>query len=149
MVSSGITASDPGIPTLPLTGWEQITGVNYREMAKKIPKVTHGENHASALSDKKQTYMNVAGLLYTYLAEGVGNKSVGGAFRALKRGFNHWASGRMDRLYVNYTHPKYCHIKCDMVPSMKTGLYTVYILLSKDGDLAGSIVKATCDCAAG
>lgn len=145
MVSNGINAYDPGVPTSPLTGWEQIAEVNCREMAQKIPKVTHGENHALALSDN----INVAGLLYTYLAEGVGNKSVGGAFRALKCRFNHWASGRIDHLYVNYTHPKYCHVKCDMTPSMKNGLYSVYILLIKDGDLAGGIAKATCDCAAG
>ena len=42
MVSSGVSASDPGIPAVPLTGWEQITEVNYKEIAKKIPKVTHG-----------------------------------------------------------------------------------------------------------
>ena len=95
------------------------------------------------------THINITGLLYTYLAEGVGNKSVGGAFRALKRGFTHWASGRMDHLSVNYTHPKYCHVKCNMIPSMKTGLYHVYILLVKEKDLAGGIVKATCECAAG
>lgn len=61
MVTSGISASDPGIPAVPLTGWEEITEVNYKEVAKKIPKVTHG-------------------LLYTYLAEGVGTKCVSGAF---------------------------------------------------------------------
>ena len=88
-----------------------------------------------------------AGLLYTYLAEGVGNKSVG-AFQALKRGFAHWASGHMDHLSVNSAHPRYCHVKCDMTPSMKSGVYHIYILV-KDGDLACSIVKATCECAAG
>lgn len=94
-------------------------------------------------------HINVAGLLYTYLAEGVGTKCVSGAFRALKRGFTHWASGRMGHLSVNYTHPKYCHVKCDVTPSMKTGLYRVYILLIKHKDLASGIVKATCECAAG
>ena len=34
-------------------------------------------------------HINITGLLYTYLAEGVGNSSVGGSFRALKRGFIH------------------------------------------------------------
>ena len=89
------------------------------------------------------------GLLYTYLAEGVGSTNVSGAFRALKRGFNHWASGRIDHLYVQCTHPTYCHVKCDMIPSMKTGTYRVYILLVKSGDLASRIEKATCDCVAG
>lgn len=147
MVSRGITASDPGVQAMPLTGWEQITEGNYKEMTKKIPKVTHGEN-ISIPSDtsKLYVYINVAGLLYTYLAEGVGNKSVSGAFQALKHEFTHWASGRMDHLSVNYVHPKYCHVKCDMTPSMMSGLHHVYILLVKDG---GGIVKATCECAAG
>lgn len=88
-------------------------------------------------------------MLYTYLAEGIGSTNVSGAFRALKRGFNHWASGRIDHLYVHYTHPRYCHVKCDMIPSMKTGTYRVYVLLVKSGDLASRIEKATCDCVAG
>ena len=47
VVTSGISASDPGIPAVPLTGWEEITEVNYKEVAKKIPKVTHGKNFNS------------------------------------------------------------------------------------------------------
>lgn len=94
------------------------------------------------------TCICTTGLLYTYLAEGIGRND-SGAFRALKCGFNYWALGRIDHLFVQYAHPTYCHVKCDMIPSMKTGTYRVYILLVKSGDLAKRIEKATCDCAAG
>ena len=76
------------------------------------------------------------GLLYTYLAEGTGNQSAGhGAFRALQRGYNHWASGRRNHLEVNYKHPLFCHVRCSMTPSMKPGVYHVYILLAVEGEL--------------
>ena len=88
------------------------------------------------------------GLLYTYLAAGCGRKGTQGAFRALQRGYAHWASGRLDHLEVNYRHPEYCHVRCNMTPSMKTGLYRVYLLLGKEGALA-TIKKATCQCTAG
>ena len=96
----------------------------------------------------------LTGLLYTYLALGSGKTETDlqgphhGAFRALERGYTHWASGRLDRMEVNYRHPEYCHVRCNMTPSMKTGLYQVYILLGKEGDF-GNIKKATCECAAG
>ena len=88
------------------------------------------------------------GMLYTYLAAGSGRKETHGAFQALQRAYTHWASGRLDRLEVNYRHPEYCHVQCSMAPSMKAGLYHAYLLLSKEGDLA-VIKKATCECAAG
>ena len=82
------------------------------------------------------------GLLYTYLAEGTGNQSAGhGAFRALQR-------GRLNHLEVNYKHPLFCHVRCSMTPSMKPGVYHVYILLAVEGELC-TIKKATCECAAG
>lgn len=89
------------------------------------------------------------GLLYTYLAEGTGNQSTGhGAFRALQRGYNHWASGRLSHLEVNCKHPLFCHVRCSMTPSMKSGVYHVYVLLAIEGEVC-SIKKATCECAAG
>ena len=30
----------------------------------------------------------------------------------------HWASGRLDCIEVNYRHPEYCHVRCNMTPSM-------------------------------
>lgn len=79
-----------------------------------------------------------AGLMYTYLAAGCGRKDTHsqGAFCALQRGYVHWASGRLDCL------------RCNMTPSIKSGIYHVYLLLGKDGQLA-SILKITCECAAG
>ena len=88
------------------------------------------------------------GMLYTYLANGCGRSESHGAFRALQRGYVHWASGRLNRLEINHRHPEYCHVKCTMTPSMKAGSYKVYILLGMEGNLA-TIKKATCECAAG
>ena len=88
------------------------------------------------------------GMLYTYLACGVGLSKVQGAFRALTRGYNHWASGRLDHLQINSMHPEYCHVRVSCTPSMKPGTYNVYLLLHKEGEVA-SILTATCECAAG
>ena len=89
-----------------------------------------------------------AGLLYTYLAGHVSRDGSEGAFRALTRGYTHWASGRLEEIQVNTNHPEYCHVKCCMKPSMKAGVYCVYILLGREGSLA-KICSATCKCAAG
>ena len=69
------------------------------------------------------------GLLYTYLSEGVGNTSGKGVFRAVQQGFVHWSSGCLDHLEVNTKNPNYCHVRCQMTPSMKAGLYHVTLLL--------------------
>ena len=87
------------------------------------------------------------GTLHTYLACGVGSKPQG-LFRALTRGYNHWASGRMDQLQVHTMHPQYCHVCATAIHSMKAGLYSVYILLCKKGQFS-DIEAATCDCATG
>lgn len=68
--------------------------------------------------------------------EGVGRSGEGGAFRALKRGFSHWLSGRLAHLEVNIWHPLFCHVRCQMTPSMKQGLYHIYILLGNCDGLA-------------
>ena len=93
-------------------------------------------------------YYYIIGTLYTYLACGVGRSETVGAFRALTRGYNHWASGRLDLLQVNTMHPDYCHVRGTTKPSMKPGTYQVYLLLSKK-DSFGKIKRATCECAAG
>ncbi len=74
--------------------------------------------------------------MYTYLADCSGKSGRGGAFRSLQRGFAHWSSGRLAKLEVNNLHPHFSHIRCQMTPSMRKGLYRVYILLGYDGDLA-------------
>jgi hypothetical protein len=88
------------------------------------------------------------GILYEYLAKGVGRSQDKGAFRAISRGYNHWASGRIERVEINTRHPNLCHVQCIMKPSMKVGKYHVYVLLDHEGTLA-SIKKATCECPAG
>ena len=69
-------------------------------------------------------YTLLIGVVYTYLAEGVGP----GAFHALSRGFTHWASGRMELLEMNLNNPDFCHVCC----AMKPGVYKVYVLLQKE-----------------
>ena len=80
-----------------------------------------------------QCCVHSVGLLYTYLASGYGRSKTEGVFHALQQGFIHWASGRLDRLEVNYRHPHFCHVHCNMTPSMKGGIYQVYLLLSREG----------------
>ncbi len=86
--------------------------------------------------------------MYTYLAGHVGRIGEQGAFRALSRGYTHWASGRVDELQVNTNNPICCHVRSKMKPSMKTGVYNTYIFLAREGDVA-CIKLATCECAAG
>ena len=60
--------------------------------------------------------------LYIYLAEGVGNAKVSQAFRALKRGYIHWASGRLSKI----------------LKKVRVG-----------DQVIGSVCQASCECAAG
>lgn len=83
------------------------------------------------------------GLVYTYLAGHVGRVGDQGAFRALMRGYTHWASGLLQELEVNTTNPEFCHVRASMKPSMKEGTYCVYLLLEREGELA-KICCATC-----
>ena len=89
------------------------------------------------------------GTMYTYLACSCGSGSEShGAFRALTRGYNHWASGHLNQLEVNTSHPEYCHVRASITPSMKPGRYNVFLVLNSNGP-ATCIQKATCECAAG
>ena len=75
------------------------------------------------------------GTLYNYLAEGVGvtpGKGTLQAFRALSRGYNHWASGRIEEIKANLHNPYYSHVRCLIKPSMKSGIYRVYLLISNE-----------------
>ena len=94
-------------------------------------------------------YIFNTGFLYTYLAgeSGVGNVGQS-TFRALTRGYTHWASGRLDNLEINSQHPHYCHIRSIMKPSMKQGSYHVYLLLGREGEVV-TVQAATCECVAG
>ena len=94
------------------------------------------------------TCVAYVGLLYTYLADCAGKRGKEGAFRALQRGFAHWSSGRLAKLEINLRHPQFCLVQCQMTPSMKQGLYHVYIILGREREVA-NILVATCECAAG
>ena len=84
------------------------------------------------------------GLLYTYLAEGTGNQSTGhGALQAFQHGYNHWASGCLSHLELNYKHSLFCHVRCFMTPSMKSGVYHMYVLVAVEGEVC-SIKKEMC-----
>ena len=90
-----------------------------------------------------------AGLLYTYLAEGTETSQQSGTFRALKRGYILWSSGHLDSIEFNGNNPMYFHIRCKATPSMRSGIYNVYILLKREGRLVDAISRATCQFAAG
>ena len=90
----------------------------------------------------------IVGLVYSYLAGHCGRDDYQGAFRALSRGYIHYASGRLEGIEVNVNHPLYCHVRCSLKPSMKSGIYRVDLLLERDGEVA-TICFATCECAAG
>lgn len=90
--------------------------------------------------------------MYVYLAiySGAG-RDVGkqeGTFRALTRGYTHWASGRISQIDVNLENPMYCHVRSTMTPSMKQGNYHVWLLLERNEDFA-TVLSATCECVAG
>ena len=68
--ASGITHAPLPFPTFPPLGWTLITDSNQRDV-----KITLLVVHPTTL--------------YEYLAEGVGNVSGKGAFRALTRGYTH------------------------------------------------------------
>ena len=88
------------------------------------------------------------GALYSYLVEDVGKSGGEGTFRVLSRGYVHWASGRMEKLEINVQNSMFCHFRCTIKPSMKSGSYKVYVLLKRDGTF-GQVKSATCGCAAG
>ena len=90
--------------------------------------------------------------LYTYLAEGVGNEKGALAFRALKRGYVHWASGRLVKLEVHNLNPLYTFVRSSVLPSMRAGIYTVKVMLKKEmirDQSIASITEASCECVAG
>ena len=92
--------------------------------------------------------LNFVGMLYSYLTDCTGNRSGGEAFRALQRGYTHCASRSLAKLEINFRHPEFCHVRCEIFASMKQVLYHVYILLGREGEIT-TIRAAICACAAG
>ena len=126
----GITLQPLPIPEPPLTGWEELKPETLSEMSPRIPKISHGT-------------------MYQHLSTGVGNEGESKTFRALYRGYNHWASGRVDKIEVNTHNPDYCFVQCVVTPSMKPGSYKVNLLLRCGPDGYGEVKTASCQCAAG
>ena len=147
---AGVKVDPVGHLPIPISGWETVSADNYSEYSNKIPIVTQGK---TMLFQVMNVYMHnpvmlFVGTVYVYMSESAGVSAGQGAFRALSRGFQHWSSGRMESMEVNLRHPRYCHVRSSIKPSMKLGLYHVYILLKRVGD-NGEVVQATCECAAG
>ena len=116
-----------------------------KEVVSFITLVTSGIYIQPSLTYMYGIVTYNAGLVYTYLARHVGHFGDQGAFRALTHGYTHWASGRLQEMEVNTKHPSYCHIRCTTNPSMRDGVYKVYLLLGREGELA-TICSATCEC---
>lgn len=121
------------VPSFPVCGWSKLS-----------PE--------SPLNDPKFPSLS-QGTLYTYLAEGVGNTRGKKAFRALKRGYVHFTSGRVSSVEVQNRNLTYTFVKSTMIPSMRAGTYKVTMILKKEfieqECVVENIVRATCDCAAG
>ena len=77
-------------------------------------------------------------MLYPYLAEKT-ESSGKGAFRALQRGFQHWSCGHPNNLELIVQQPDFCHVRCELTPSMKAGSYHVTMILARDGELANQL----------
>ena len=148
LTDAGAQIAPLGISDVPMIGWEPVDAKNFKSMSEKIPRVTPGKRCSFMTCAVCQQISFDPGLLYTYLAEGSGNTAGKGAFRALQRGFTHWSSGRMDHLEINVKHPHFCHMRCQMMPSMKPGIYHVTLLLGRNGSFT-VIRNASCECAAG
>ena len=84
------------------------------------------------------SWLLMFGVLYTYLAESarvLGTQCNKVLFMLLSEATS---CGHQDVLIpskLNTHHPIYCHVKCKVTPSMKAGVYHVYVLLKWEGNL--------------
>ena len=101
--ASGVVCAPLALPTFPPLGWTPVTKENQNNVKMLLP-------------------LMYPTTLYEYLAEGVGNVSGKGAFRALTRGYTHWASGRLNKLEINTCNPTLCFVRCQMRPINETWL---------------------------
>ena len=133
LVSQGINVAPLPVPQIPLCGWIDITDATPASLDADFPCVSPS-------------------VLYTYLAEGVGNSQGKKSFRALKRGYIHYASNRISKIEIQNRHSTYAFLRMSTCPSMKPGTYRVTMLLQKEyiGEKCmGRVVEAHCQCAAG
>ena len=128
LLEMGVDVPQLSLPSdLPPQGWTEITEKNFEQWSTKLPNVTSGE-------------------LYRYLAKGVGHgHEPQGVFWALTRGYNFWASGRIQAVFANINNPKVCFIRAKILSSMKSETYNVALYIGPDG----IVERAICKCAAG
>ena len=115
------------VPQTSLAGWRVLNQQSIPVLHERIPIISNGN-------------------MYQYLSCGEKQSTT---FRTLYRGYNHWASGRVEKIEININDPSYCFVRCSVVPSMKTGIYKVDLLLKKNSTGYGEIHTASCQCAAG
>ena len=84
------------IPTFPVTSWCKVSPEN-ASLPPDFPSISQGT-------------------LYTYLAEGVGNTHGKKAFRALKRGYVHFTSGRVTAIEIQNKSQSYAFVRSSMTP---------------------------------
>ena len=133
LMSANVNVAPLPPPNFPLHGWQSVEESNAEDIAKQLPCI-------------------LPTTLYTYLAEGVGNARGSMAFRALKRGYVHWASGRVSKLEVQTRHPHFTFFRSTVIPSMRSGSYSVKVLFKKrtlGNQVIGDVSQASCECAAG
>jgi hypothetical protein len=87
----GLNLEPLPVPKQPMTGWKLLDEEKADSITCKIPKISHGT-------------------MYQYLSSGAGRvRDVEGTtFRVLYKGYNHWASGRVDKIEINTQNPFYC-----------------------------------------
>ena len=123
----GLNLQPLPVPQTPLAGWRVLNQQSIPTISERIPIISNGN-------------------MYQYLSCGEKQSTT---FRALYKGYNHWASGRVEKIEININNPSYCFVRCCVVPSMKAGVYKVNLLLRKDSAGYGEIQTASCQCAAG
>ena len=105
------------VPKPPLAGWRVLHQQSIPVLHERIPIISNGN-------------------MYRYLSCGEKQSTT---FHALYRGYNHCASGRVEKIEININDPSYCFVRCSFVPSMKAGIYKVNLLLKKDSTGYGEI----------
>jgi len=108
--NSGVHIEPPDLlSSAPISGWEALTEANIGELCAKLPCVT-------------------SGMVYLYLAKETCQDNGRSTFRALARGYTHWASGHINTILVNLQHPINCHIESIM---RQYSSYRVWIMLGE------------------
>ena len=99
---AGVKVDLVGHPPIPISGWETVSAENYSEYSNKI--ATQGKTILFQVMNvyMKNPVMLFVGTVYVYMSESAGISAGQGAFRALSRGFQHWSSGRMESMEVNF-----------------------------------------------